>query len=267
LLDDETPLHPESALTRTLMELVDYLDRYLEISSFQDTAENGLQVEGREHVRKVGLAVDACLQSILSAEEKGCDLLIVHHGLFWGAPIPLRGVHYRRLAALIRPGIALYAAHLPLDANPEVGNNARIADRLQLSNREPFARYGNRPLGVQGTFPEPLPWLDWIQVCRAKVGFETQLLRFGPDRVSRVAIVSGSATDPGLFQESARAGIDLLITGEPKHSAYYLAQELGLNVFYGGHYRTETFGVMALGEHLAERFGIEAEFIETACPI
>ena len=254
-------------MTRTLMELVDYLDRYLEVSCFQDAAENGLQVEGGEHVRKVGLAVGACLQSILTAEEKGCDLLIVHHGLFWGAPIPLRGIHYRRVRALIRANMALYAAHLPLDAHPEVGNNARIADRLQLSNREPFARYGNRFLGVQGSFPVPLPWEEWSQVCRDKVGCETQVLCFGPDRVSRVAIVSGSATDPGLFQESARTGIDLLVTGEPKHAAYYLAQELGLNVFYAGHYRTETFGVRALGEHLAERFGIEAEFIETVCPI
>jgi len=163
--------------------------------------------------------------------------------------------------------MALYAAHLPLDAHPEVGNNARIATHLQLNDRKPFARHGDRYLGVQGALPVPLAWEDCVQVCRDQVGCETQVLRFGPDRVSRVAVVTGSATDPGLFQEAARTGIDLLVTGEPKQSAYYLAQELGLNVFYGGHYRTETFGVRALGEHLAERFGIDSEFIETACPI
>lgn len=261
------PFRLENALALTLSELVDYLDRYLEVAAFQDNAENGLQVEGREQVCKVGLAVDACLEAIVLAAGKGCDLLVVHHGLFWGAPIRIRGVHFRRLRALLRADMALYAAHLPLDAHPEVGNSARIASRLQLNDRKPFARHGDRSLGVQGTLPVPLAWEESVQVCRNEVGRETQLFRFGPERVFRVAIVTGSATDPGLFQAAASTGIDLLVTGEPKHSAYYLAQELGLNVFYGGHYRTETFGVRALGRHLAERFGLESEFVETACPL
>jgi len=254
-------------LSSALMELVKYLDQYLEISSFQDTSQNGLQVEGKGHVGKVGIAVDACLQAIVTAAQRACDLLLVHHGLFWGEPMTVRGIHYRRLRALIKTDMALYAAHLPLDAHPEVGNNAQIASRLHLREKEPFARYGNRFLGVRGTLPAALPWAEAVQACRDTVGGETQVLRFGVDRVSRVGVVTGSATDTGLFQEAAADGIDLLVTGEPKQAAYYLAQELGLNVFYGGHYRTETFGVRALGDHLAQRFGVEAEFIETACPI
>jgi len=250
-----------------LPEIVQFLDRFLQIGSFHDASENGLQVENSGTVNKAGLAVDACLESILTAAREGCDLLVVHHGLFWGASLPVRGNHYRRLRALLRADMALYAAHLPLDAHPEVGNNARIADRLGLDQREPFARYRDAHLGVQGVFPSPLSWDQALAKCRREVGAETLLLRFGPERISRVGIISGSATDPSLVQEAADAGIDLLITGEPKQAAYYLAQEHGLNVFYGGHYRTETFGVQALGDRLTEMTGLPSTFIETACPL
>ncbi len=249
------------------MDIVEYLDRYLDIRAFQDASENGLQVENGGAIEKVGVAVDACLQSILMAAQAGCSLLLVHHGLFWGASLPVRSIHYRRLRALIRADMALYAAHLPLDAHPEVGNNILIAERLGLNEKKPFARYGNGCLGVQGVLPSPLPWEDAQEECRREVGPETHLLRFGPDRISSVGIITGSATDPALFEEASTGGIDLLITGEPKQSAYYLAQEFGLNIFYGGHYRTETFGVRALGDHLAERCDIPVEFIDTACPL
>jgi len=254
-------------LPQALTDLVDYLDRYLDIRAFEDASENGLQVEGPEQVRKVGLAVDACLQAILMAAGKGCDLLLVHHGLFWGVSLPVRGIHFKRLRALLKSDMALYAAHLPLDGHPEVGNNIQIAARLRLNESEPFARYGDRSLGVQGTLPSPLSCEEALQACRNTLGHETQVLRFGPDRVSRVGVVSGSATDLGLFQEAADSGIDLLVTGEPKQAAYYLAQELGLNIFYGGHYHTETFGVRALGDHLGDRFGLPVEFLDTACPL
>jgi len=254
------PEHP-------LADLVRYLDHYLDAAAFQDASENGLQVENTGRVRKVGLAVDASLQGILMAAEQACDLLLVHHGLFWGAPVPVRGIHYRRLRALMQSDMALYAAHLPLDAHPEVGNNIQIAAGLKLDRHEPFARYGGRFLGVQGTFSSPLSWEEAQETCRKLLGHETRILRFGPGMISRVGIISGSATDPALFQEAVESGIDLLVTGEPKQAAYYLAQEMGLNVFYGGHYRTETFGVRALGDHLADRFGLPVVFLDTACPL
>jgi len=252
---------------QALHDVTRYLDGYLDLASFQDASQNGLQVENSGRVRRVGLAVDASLQAIVMAAGHGCDLLLVHHGLFWGLPIPVRGIHYRRLRALLQSDLALYAAHLPLDAHPEVGNNAQIASRLHLSREEPFARHGGRFLGVQGTLPAPLAWEDALETCRELFGRETQVLRFGPDRISRVGVVSGSATDPALFQEAAESRIDLLVTGEPKQAAYYLAQGMGLKVFYGGHYRTETFGVQALGERITARLGLPTVFLDTACPL
>lgn len=247
-------------------DLADYLDRYLETASFSDVAANGLQVEGGGPIRRVGLAVDACLATILEAAQKHCDLLIVHHGLFWGAEIRLCGHTYRRVRALIRADISLYASHLPLDAHPEVGNNIQIARRMSLSDLLPFGEYAGRQIGFQGRLEKPLPLQDAVAMCSERMGPPQSLLRFGADRIERLGIVTGSASDPPLFEETSRSRIDLLVTGEPKQAAYNLAQEYGLNVFYGGHYHTETFGVKALGGHLAARFGLPTEFIDTACP-
>ena len=249
-----------------LMDLVDYLDRYLQTSTFSDASANGLQVEGGGPVRRVGLAVDACLTSILQAAEKGCDLLIVHHGLLWGEEIRLCGHTYRRVRALIQSDIALYASHLPLDAHPEVGNNMQIARRMSLSDVHSFGEYRGTPIGFQGCLEGPTRLKDALAVCSEKIGPPKTLLQFGPEEICRLGIVSGSASDAPIFDEAARAGIDLLVTGEPKQPAYYLAQEYGLNVFYGGHYHTETFGVKALGDHLTEQFGLPTEFVDTACP-
>jgi len=236
-----------------LKDLVDYLDRYLETSAFSDASANGLQVEGSGPVKRVGLAVDACLASILQAAEKRCDLLIVHHGLLWGEEIRLCGPTYRRVRSLIQADIALYASHLPLDAHPEVGNNIQIARRMSLSDVHPFGEYRGISIGFQGCLEEPIRLQDALAACSEKIG--------------RLGIITGSASDAPILDEAARSGIDLLVTGEPKQAAYNLAQEYGLNGFYGGHYHTETFGVKALGDHLTERFGLPTEFLDTACPL
>ncbi len=249
-----------------LKELVAYLDQYLQTSAFSDASANGLQVEGSGTVRRIGLAVDASLESVLMAAEGGCDLLIVHHGLLWGAEVRICGHIYRRIRALIQADMALYASHLPLDAHPEVGNNAQIAGELPLSDVGPFGEYKGMSIGFQGSLEAPILLQDAVDICTEGIGPPKALLTFGPQRVGRVGIISGSASEPPIFDEASRKGIDLLVTGEPKLEAYYLAQEYGLNVFYGGHYRTETFGVKALGDHLSARFGLPTEFIETACP-
>ncbi len=249
-----------------LTDLVDYLDRYLETASFADASANGLQVEGGGPVGRIGLAVDACLETVSLASKKRCDLLLVHHGLFWGADLRLCGHMYQRVRGLIRADIALYASHLPLDAHPEVGNNIQIARRMSLADVRPFGFYGGRQIGFQGDLEGRASLQDVIAVCSERIGPPKSLLRFGPEQIRRVAVVSGSASDPPLLEEASREGIDLLITGEPKQPAYYLAREYGLNIYFGGHYCTETFGVKALGEHLSARFGLPAEFLETACP-
>jgi len=250
-----------------LGKLVAYLDRYLEIGRFSDASVNGLQVENSGQVDKAGLAVDASLEAVEMAARAGCGLLLVHHGLLWGTASAVVGHHYRRLRALIRADMALYAAHLPLDAHPEVGNNVRIAQELGLCEITPFGLHAGLFIGVQGLLHDAVDREQALAVCRKAVGRETAVFWSGPERIRRVGIVSGSATDPVLFEEARSAGIDLFLTGEPKHAAYLLAREIGLNIFYGGHYQTETFGIRALGDHLADKLGLTVQFIDSPCPL
>jgi len=248
-----------------LKRITDHMDSYLDIHSFQDDSANGLQVENSKNVEKIGLAVDACCEAIRKAGEAGCDLLVVHHGLFWGRQQLVVDHHFQRIRALVTANMALYAAHIPLDAHPEIGHNRVIAQLLDLENIEPFALYRGKYIGVKGRLKLPVSCVEAAAMVEQVIGSRQGLLEFGPKNISAVAIVAGSATDPELFAELKRHDIDLFITGEPKHGAYYMAQELGLNIFYGGHYQTETFGIKALGEHLGKLFAIPVVFIDSPC--
>jgi dinuclear metal center YbgI/SA1388 family protein len=248
-----------------LDHITDYLDDYLEIGSFQDDSANGLQVENSGNIEKIGLAVDACREAIVKAGDAGCDLLIVHHGLFWGRQQLIIDSHFERIRALIMANMALYTAHIPLDAHWEIGHNQSIAQLLDLDNIEPFALYHGRHIGVKGRFKLPGSRAEAVVGVERAIGPCRGFLEFGAEKITTVAIVAGSATDPELFKELKREGIDLFITGEPKHGAFHLAQEFGLNIFYGGHYQTETFGIKALGEHLHKVFAIPAIFIDAPC--
>jgi len=248
-----------------LRRVTDYLDSYLAIDAFRDDATNGLQVENSGGVGKIGLAVDACHEAIIKASDAQCSLLIVHHGLFWGKQELIIDTHFRRVRALIRGDLALYAAHLPLDGHGEVGHNVQIAKSIGLLSLAPFARYYGASIGVKGTMMEPQPIAEAARAVEKAIGHCRALLEFGPEQIRSVAVVSGSATDLHLFRELKMQGIDLFVTGEPKHGAYYLAQEWGLNIFYGGHYLTETFGMKALGEHLAKELNIPTTFIDAPC--
>jgi dinuclear metal center YbgI/SA1388 family protein len=232
-------------------ELVAYLDEYLRIHAFQDASLNGLQVEGSPQVHKIGAAVDAALPVFEDAKEKGVDFLLVHHGLFWGEVFPIRGHHKRRLELLLQNGISLYAAHLPLDAHPEVGNNVQIARALGVVDLEPYE------VGVKGRFPVPTPLAEVADRLGRLTGMQCLVHGGGPELVQTVTIVSGGAA--GLV---SRVDTDLFITGEPKHSAFHEAFERRLNVIYAGHYDTEVFGVKALAAHLSERFGLPWVFLD-----
>ena len=248
-----------------LRKITDYLDSYLAIDAFHDDATNGLQVENSGNVEKIGIAVDACHEAIVKACDAHCTLLIVHHGLFWGKQELIVDTHFRRIRALIRGDVALYAAHLPLDGHGEVGHNIQIAQKMGLRAIEPFARYYDKAIGVKGKIEKPQPLSEVARTVEKAIGHCRALLEFGPPTVQSIGIVSGSATDVHLFRELRVQGIDLFVTGEPKHGAYYLAQEWGLNVFYGGHYLTETFGMKALGEHLEKELHIPTTFIDAPC--
>lgn len=250
-----------------LHALVEYMDGLLGTPGHPDyrNALNGLQVDartGREaeaRVRSIGAAVDTSEAVIESAVEAGVDLLVVHHGLFWDGLRPLTGRRFRRVARLIENGIALYSSHLPLDAHPEVGNCVLLARALELDIEGRFGEYEGRPLGFWGTPREWEPEALERRLGEA-VGGPVRVLRGGPRSLSRVAVVTGGGGS--FIEEAARQGMDALVTGEGSHHTFVDAHELGVHVFYGGHYATETFGVKALAAHVSDRFGLEWTFLD-----
>jgi dinuclear metal center YbgI/SA1388 family protein len=242
--------------------LVTYLDEYLEIDEWEEKSLNGLQVEGVAEVERIALATDGALATFAMAREAGASFLIVHHGLFWGHDQAIVGPRRARIAALLEAGISLYAAHLPLDAHPGVGNNAVLARLLKVENLVPFGRWGARTLGWRGQLGSPADRATLAAGLEALLGARPDVLPFGADEVRSVAIVSGAAAD--LVSEAAEAGVDAFVTGETSHVAWHQARELGMNVFFAGHYATETLGVRALGDHLAGEFGVETVFLD--CP-
>lgn len=239
--------------------LVAWLDEYLAIDSYSDISLNGLQVEGVEEVTSVAVAVDASLSTFEQAAELGADMLIVHHGLFWGKPLPLIGMHKRRVAFLLEHGISLYAAHIPLDAHTEVGNNWGLARLLGLSELAPFAEWKGKPLGVKGIFAAPMGLRELADALEKLLGESVLVHAGGPERVRSVGIVSGGAS--WELVTAAREKLDAFITGEPRHEVFYEAFERGINALYAGHYMTETVGVNLLKDKLRDTFGLNVKFI------
>lgn len=243
-----------------LSDIVSYLDQYLEIGSTPDAphALNGLQVENEGNVTRLAAAVDLCQATAKAAGDEGADLLLVHHGLFWGGLRPVTGLTHARLSLLISRRVALYSAHLPLDRHPDVGNNPLLARALGLSVRGQFGETYGIPIGVWG---EADTTRDVLATRLAGLlGPTPRVLPFGPERVRRVGIVTGAGGS--LIAQAAQAGFDTYITGEGPHHAFFDAEELGINVFFAGHYATETLGVKALTEHLGEKFGLPWTFID-----
>ncbi len=244
-----------------LESLIQYLDALLDIPEFPDYpgAMNGLQVEGSRPIRRVGAAVDASLASVHAAVEGKVDLLLVHHGLYWNGARPLTGRLYRRVAPLVQGGVALYSAHLPLDAHPDVGNCAVLTRALGLEPAGRFGSYGDEEIGFRvETDEDREAFRD--RVAEASGGGPVRLIEGGPERVKRVGIVTGGGG--GFVADAAEAGLDTLLTGEGSHHTYLDAMELGINLLYAGHYATEVWGVRALAGHLQEEFGLPWEFFD-----
>lgn len=245
-----------------LTDLEGYLAEYLALSRFSDEAVNGLQVEGRPEVRRLALAVSACREVFLKAAAAGADAVLVHHGLFWKkeGPQPLRGPLGRRVKILLEKELSLLAYHLPLDAHPEVGNNAVAARDLGLTDLEPFVLYHGTPIGYRGRFPSPVPREAFVASLEAYYGHRAFVEPSGPDPVSTVAFCSGGAAREA--REAAEAGLDAYVTGEAGEPEVFLAREAGLTFAALGHHATERVGVRALGRHLASAFGLETVFLE-----
>jgi dinuclear metal center YbgI/SA1388 family protein len=244
----------------SLKDLVAHCDNLLGTKEFPDYdgAVNGLQVENDGTVSKIAAAVDASLATVKLAVETKADLLVVHHGLFWGPTHPWTGKRYELQRLLIENNVAIYSAHLPLDAHAKLGNNAQLSAALGFKNLTPFYAYKDRTIGLQTTVDISRTGLS-RRLVKA-LGSPAKLLPGGNEKCKRIGIVTGGAGS-GLKQ-AADEGIDTFITGEGPHWTFPLAEELGLNVFYGGHYATETFGVKALSEYLSKKYKLPWTFID-----
>jgi len=241
-------------------KLITFLNEYLKLNDYAriDRSLNGLQVAGEEKdIQQIAFAVDACQETIDRAIASGADMLIVHHGLFWGEPLALTASHGRRVNAMMTHHLDLFAAHLPLDAHMEVGNNVVMAQMLKLTNIQPFAYYKGKSIGVSGELSEALS-LDKI----AKVLHFTHpvALDFAGRPLRKIAIVSGEGADD-VF-DAKEQGFDLLITGETLHRTYHYCEEEKISMLCGGHYETEVYGVKALALLLLNKFQLQVGFID-----
>lgn len=256
-----------------LSEIVTYLDDYLHVAEVPDSpgAINGLQVENDGTVNRIVAAVDASLRTIGrigEMGEMGGTFAIVHHGLLWDGNVPVTGRRYRRLRALMDHNIALYAAHIPLDVHPEVGNNVVLAERLGVKIEGWFGQYRGIPLGVYGQVPHALESREVLREELGRILDEERgarertappaLIPGGPERVKRIGIITGAAGS--MVADAKAAGLDTFITGEGNHHTWFDADEWGINLLYAGHYATETLGVQALASHLSDQFDLPWEF-------
>jgi len=243
-----------------LNEIVDFLDDFLKIKEWEDRSMNGLQVEGKNQVSKIAFAVDASIEAFRRTKKANADMIIVHHGLIWGGIERVRGIVMKRLKFLLENEISLYAAHLPLDAHPEIGNNVELLRIVGAEIKEPFGIYHGKQIGYSGTLKRSKKLNEVKKMLDDKLGVDSRILRFGRERVKKVAAVSGG----GAFAvpEAGEKGIDLFITGEAEHSAYHAANESSLNVIFAGHYATETTGIKALMNVIGKRFDVDVEFID-----
>lgn len=243
-------------------ELERYLNGLLNISKFKDYAPNGLQVEGRKSIHKVVTGVTACQALLDAAVEYEADAVLVHHGYFWRGDNPVvRGMHQRRLATLLKHDLNLFAYHLPLDAHPELGNNAQLAKRLGLTSETVLNEQG---VGNVGILAEPIS-LEAFGLKIEQALQRTPLLVAGGEHlIQRVAWCTGGAQ--AYIQEALSFGVDAYLSGEISEHTTHSARENQLHYIAAGHHATERYGVQAVGEHLALQFGVECQFVEIDNP-
>jgi dinuclear metal center YbgI/SA1388 family protein len=243
-----------------LETIVAYCDRVLRVADIKDFAGavNGLQVENGGRVSRLAATVDASLATVKLAIAAGADLLIVHHGLFWNVRQPWTGNNYKVFRLLTENNLAVYSSHLPLDVHPKLGNNKILCTALGLKKTRPFLFKDGQAYGLQSR----------IKIARSVLasrlqrvtGTETLTIPGGSENCERIGVITGGAGD--FLQKAAEEGVDTFVTGEGPHWTYALAEELGVNVLYGGHYATETFGVKALAAQLSKKFRVPWTFLD-----
>ena len=246
--------------------LADRLDALLRTPQIPDYpgAINGLQLASRRDVRRLATAVDFSTFTVQEAIRAQANMLLVHHGMFWGGVQPITGEVYRRIAALVASDVAVYSSHLPLDVHPELGNNVLLAKRLGLEPLGGFARFKTIEVGLSGSSNVLTQALvDRASEFAAECGGNVVSTPHSTDRLTRQwGICTGAGADSDTLREAAERGIDTMIVGEGPHHTAVQARDLGIVIIYAGHYATETLGVRALGERIASEFGIESRFLD-----
>ncbi len=250
-----------------LQDAIAELDKLLQPGRFKDYCPNGLQFPGKNEIRKLATGVTASAELFERAIAAQADLLVVHHGLFWGSTaLPIDPSMKRRLKLLFDSDMSLAAYHLPLDAHPQVGNNALIARALGADTLEPFALHDGEPIGFVARFPgDGIDAKDLFLRVTDLTQRTPLVFDAGPEQISKLAIVSGAGND--YLQDAVAAGADAFLTGEPAERVMSEAQEGAIHFIAAGHYATEIFGVKRLGEHLSERFALKHTFIDVPNPI
>lgn len=246
-----------------LSDIIRYCDQRLSAGDFADYCPNGLQVAGKDEVRRLVSGVTACQALLDAAIDHQADLILVHHGYFWrGEPAPLVGIKGRRIRTLMQNDIGLLAYHLPLDAQPELGNNRQLAEKLEIL--DPTALPGEQGLLWHGRLAEPLTAEAFAARVARALGREPTLIQAGDQPIARLAWCTGGAQK--YIDQVTELGVDAYLSGEISESTTHSAREAGLHYFAAGHHATERYGVQALGRELAEHFGLAHEFIDIANP-
>lgn len=247
------------------IELEDYLAYFLQLSRFKDYAPNGLQVEGRSEIKRIVTGVTACQPLIDQAIELKADAILVHHGFFWkNEPQIIVGMKQRRIKALLTHDINLLGYHLPLDAHPTVGNNVRLGQVLGLENIQVIPDVADG-LIWRGELATPMTANEFSQLINTKLGRQPLHLGLAPELIRTVAWCTGGAQD--YLDIALSYGVDAFISGEVSERTYHSAMEQGVHYFAAGHHATELYGIQALGEHLADKFGLEHTFIDISNPV
>jgi dinuclear metal center YbgI/SA1388 family protein len=250
-------------MSMTLREVERWLGECLDLAATAsiDSSLNGLQVSSRTaHVSKIAFAVDAAMESFRRATEWGAQLLVVHHGILWDRQQRITGSYYERIRFLVEKDLALYAAHLPLDVHPEVGNNAGIARQLGLLEVKPFGAYKGTALGCKGLLPDPLPLDVVVSRLAGRQGEPVRTLPFGPALVKSIGIISGDA--PWGAAQAAADGLDAFVTGEPAHEIYHHCLEQHIHAIFAGHYHSESYGVQSLADRMARETGLVTTYLD-----
>ncbi len=245
----------------TVYKISSYLNDLLHSSPVADYALNGLQVGKNSPVSKVALAVDARLSTFEKAADSGCQMLLVHHGLFWGRNFAITDAEYDRFSYLMSKGLALWASHIPLDIHPDLGNNARLLGALGVSEQRGFGDWKGLQLGKFGSLPSSLPLEELMGRLDDRLGSTARCLDFGKQSIQTIGVISGSVGVDEAHQ-ALDAGIDLFVTGEECHPMHAFAQDFKFNIAFGGHYATEAFGIRAVGEKLSSELGLETIYID-----